>query len=121
MELSEQTKIVRMSLIRLGIKCDFSGFEYLVHAIEIVIENPHSVFTLNQLIHNICRRCNEPSRTKVEANIQHAINKTYDNRGFNGINDLFGMDLICPDHKPSIGELVRLMAEYYLLEMYKTA
>jgi len=118
-ELSEMEKIVKIALIKLGIKCDYSGYDYLVDAVLFVIEKPQYAYNVKALIEEVAKKNNCENPQRVESNIQNAINATYNSKGFNSINDLYGMDLIRPDHKPTMGELIKLVAEYYNLKIYE--
>ena len=118
-KLDERTIIIRKTLIRIGIRCDILGFNYLAAAVEIAIDNPKALQQLKYLLEIICEKFHEKNKSKVEASMQHAIVSTYDTRGFNSINEIFGLDLIRPDHKPTICELVKILVNYYVLEIYK--
>lgn len=118
-ELSTMRKIIKLTLIRIGIRCDLIGFSYLCYAIELVILNP-------QLIHSLCKdlytkvseKFNVKKDSCVERSIRHAIENTYINKSFAELNKLFKMQLYTVDDKPTAGELIRLVAEYYNLGLY---
>lgn len=118
-ELSTMRKIIKLTLIRIGIRCDLIGFSYLCYAIELVILNPN-------LIHSLCKdlyvKVSEKFDVKkdscVERSIRHAIENTYINKSFAELNRMFKMQLYTVDEKPTAGELIRLVAEYYNLGLY---
>ncbi|MBP3619854.1 MAG: hypothetical protein J6J24_04255 [Clostridia bacterium] len=118
-ELNEVSKVVRLTLIRIGIKCDLIGFSYLSVAIEMVVEEPMLVYNLNKLFEKVAKVCNAKSAFRVEANIQNAISFTYNQKGFNSVNDLFGMEVFKSGHKPTTAEIIKLVSEYYLMGLYK--
>lgn len=121
-ELTDMRGVIKLALIKIGIRCDLIGFSYLCYAIELVINNP-------ALIHNLCKGLySEVSRkfmldneSCVERSIRHAIENTYINKSFSGLNKMFKTDLYDLDGKPTAGELIRLVAEYYNLGLYKEA
>ena len=55
----------------------------------------------------------------VERSIRHAIDTTYNQKTFEGINKMFGVEIFSVYDKPTAGELIRLIAEYYNLGLYK--
>lgn len=119
-ELSNMRKIIKLALIRIGIRCDLIGFSYLCLAIEMVVQNP-------KLIHNLCKglyievgkRFDASKENCVERSIRHAIENTYINKSFAELNKMFKTQLYTIDDKPTAGELIRLVAEYYNLGLYK--
>lgn len=119
-ELLNMRKVVKLALIRIGIRCDLIGFSYLCYAIELVIQNP-------KLIHNLCKglyievskNFNTSKENCVERSIRHAIENTYVNKSFVELNKMFKTQLYTIDDKPTAGELIRLVAEYYTLGLYK--
>ncbi len=118
-ELSNMRKIIKLALIRIGIRCDLIGFSYLCYAIELVILDP-------ELIHSLCKnlytKVSEKFEVKkdncIERSIRHAIENTYINKSFSELNKMFKMQLYTIDDKPTAGELIRLVAEYYNLGLY---
>lgn len=119
-ELHSMRRIIKLTLIRIGIRCDLVGFSYLCSAIELVIQNP-------KLIHNLCkglyievsRKFDASKENCVEHSIRHAIENTYIYKSFTELNRMFKTQLYTIDDKPTAGELIRLVAEYYNLGLYK--
>lgn len=115
-------KIVKMTLIKIGIRCDLIGFSYLCYAVELVIENP-------MLCHNLCKGLYAEVGKKfaiekqccVERSIRHAIDTTFNEKSFESINKMFGTELFSIYDKPTAGELIQLVAEYYNLGLYEQA
>ncbi len=122
MDMEAMRKIIKLAFIRIGVRCDLIGFKYLCYAVELVIQYP-------ELVHNLCKglyveigqRFNAESSGSVERSIRHAIDNTYINKSFSELNKMFKSQLYTIDDKPTAGELIRLVAEYYLLELYKEA
>ena len=86
----------------------------------MVVQNP-------KLIHNLCKRLyievgkrfDASKENCVERSIRHAIENTYINKSFAELNKMFKTQLYTIDDKPTAGELIRLVAEYYNLGLYK--
>lgn len=119
-KLLEMRKIITMTLIQIGIRCDLRGFNYLSYAIELVILDP-------SLIHGVCKglyvkvgeHFNIAKSSNVERNIRHAIDNTFLFKNFETLNKLIGDELYTIKDKPTAGELIRLVAEYYRFGLYK--
>lgn len=116
---NEIEKIVKLTLIRIGIKCDLVGFSYLAKAIEFAIEDPMQVYNLKGLFADVAKFYNVKNPFRVEANIQNAITFTFNSKGFGVFNDLFKMDVIKGNYKPTTAEVIKLIAEYYEMGLYK--
>jgi len=119
-ELSKIRKVIKLALIKIGMRCDLTGFTYLCCAVELVVQSPN-------LIHNLCSglyskvglNCNRMSGSCVERNIRHAIEDTYIEKSFAELNRMFKAQLFTIDDKPTAGQLIKLLAEYYNLGLYK--
>ena len=118
--LNNARRIIKLAFIKIGVRCDLIGFSYLCYAVELVIQKP-------SLIHNLCKglyseiskkfnACNDGC---VERSIRHAIENTYLNKSFIELNQMFNIQLYAMEDKPTAGELIRLVAEYYNLGLYK--
>lgn len=119
-KLFEMRKVVTMTLIKIGIRCDLCGFDYLRYAIELVILDP----TLTRgvckgLYVKVSEHFNIQNSNCVERNIRHAIDNTYVFKNFNNLNAMIGMQVFTLKDKPTVGELIRIVAEYYNLGLYK--
>ncbi len=116
---SEIEKIVKLALIRLGIKCDLVGFAYLARAIEYVIETPSKLYNLAKLFGEVAEDYEVRNPFRVEANIQNAITQAYNTKGLQGINDMYKMEVFDEKYKPTTAEVINLIVEYYNLGLYK--
>jgi len=117
--MSEKEKIVRLTLIRLGIKCDTMGYNLLVQAVLKVIDEPKLTANLGKLFAMVSEDIGTLRPFRVEANVQNAITYTFKKNGLLTFNDLFGMEIMNGKYKPSTAEFLRLIAEYYNLGLYK--
>lgn len=117
----DMQRIIKLTLIRIGIKCDLVGFSYLVNAVELAIEDPMLVYNLKKLFVLLAKRHNIQNPFRVEANIQNAITLTYNTKGFSSINEIYGIEIFKPNYKPTTAEIIKLVAEYYNLGLYKNA
>jgi len=115
-------KITKLALLKIGMRCDFSGFNYLSYAIELVIQNPELI---NSLCTNLYVKIGEHFGVKniscVERSMRHAISNIEKKKGFGSLNDMFNANLFEKGSRPTAGELIRLMAEYYNTGLYNEA
>jgi len=115
----EKERIVKLTLIRIGINCENSGFNYLYHSILEVIDNPKLLHDFKTLTTIVAKKCEIENPFRVEANMHNSIVFAYKRHGFKFINTLFGMNVIRENHRPTTAEIIKLVAEYYNLELYK--
>lgn len=121
-ELENMRNIIKLTLIRIGIRCDLAGFNYLAYAIELVIQNPNLIHRLCKCLYiEIGKKFDVKKDNCVERSIRHAIDNTFINKSFSELNKLFNIQLYSVEDKPTSGELIRLVAEYYNLGLYKNA
>lgn len=115
-------KIVKMALIKIGIRCDLIGFSYLCTAVELAIENPSLCKKLcSGLYKEVGKRFSIQNLSCVERSIRHAIDTTFNEKSFESVNKLFGMEIFSIYDKPTAGELIKLLIEYYNLGLYENA
>ena len=115
-------KVVRLAFIRIGIRCDMTGYKYLCKAVEFVIED-------ESLLHNLCKKLYPKIASEfklekvgtVERCMRHAIENTYCYKSFAELNAMYKCSIYTIDDKPTVGELIHLVAQYYLLGLYKEA
>lgn len=119
MQANEVEKIVKLTLIRIGIKCDLVGFSYLSKAIELVIRTPSKLYNLSKLFDEVAAIYSVKNPFRVEANIQNAITQTFNTKGLQKVNDLYKMKIFDEKYKPTTAEMINLIVEYYNLGLYK--
>lgn len=121
-ETKEIEEITQLTLIKMGVRCDMVGFRYLCCAVKYVVLEPN-------LIHNLCNGLYvkvgaDFSNTNigcVERSIRHVIENTYITHGFTSLNKMFNTNIYSINDKPTAGELIELLANYYRLGLYKTS
>lgn len=113
-------KILKHTLIKMGVRCDMIGFEYLCCAVKLVIERPELIHRLcNGLYVQVAKEFEGTKTGCVERSIRHIIETTYINRGFMSLNKMFKTDIYSINDKPTAGEFINLLAQYYNLGLYK--
>lgn len=120
-EVATMRREIKLALMRAGIRCDLVGFSYLCYAVELVIQDPELINCLcKDLYVQISQKFHARNDNCVERSIRHAIDQTASTKTFVGLNNMFGVELYGKNEKPTSGELIRLIAEYYQLGLYET-
>ncbi len=107
------TDTIKLTLIKMGIRCDLKGFAYFCYATELTLKNP-------EIIHHLCdgvyaevgKKFNVEKRESVERAMRHAITTTYQTKGFSHINEMFKIEIFNRYEKPTVGEFLSLCSEY---------
>ncbi len=116
----EIQKEVNIAVMKSGVRCDLAGFRYLCCAVELVLKNSELVNSLCKDLYSlVAKEFGIENSRSVERSIRHAIDQTASTKTFSGLNKMFGVALYNKNEKPTAGELIRLLAEYCRLEMYK--
>ena len=119
-EISNMRKVIKLTLIRIGIRCDLAGFGYLSYAVELAILQPELLKGIcKSLYAKIGEKFSIKNNACIERNIRHAIKNTYSTKTFSELNNMFNSQLYTIDDKPTAGELIHLVADYYTLGLYK--
>lgn len=120
-ELINIRKIIKLTLIKIGIRCDLVGFSYLCYAVELVILQPNKIHSLCKCVYSeIGKKFDVEKGGCVERSIRHAIDNTYVCKNFGELNKMFNMEIYSINEKPTAGELIKLTAEVYNLGLYKS-
>lgn len=113
-------KIIKMALIRVGIKVNMLGFKYLCVGIELALAHP-------EMLEKVCKRlypsigevCGVENSSSVERSIRTAIEDTFVNKSFLILNRMFKTEIFTINDKPTVSQLIKLMVEYIDMELYK--
>ncbi len=113
-------KVIRYALIRIGFRMDQTGFQYLSTAIEFVIVDPKLLHKMmSGLFKDVCAFYDVKKVSSVQSAIRNMIDTTFSNHTFLEINKMFHIDIFAIDDKPSCGQIIGLIAEYYNLKLYQ--
>lgn len=120
LNLDEVRKEIKLVLLRLGVRCDFSGFNYLSYGAELVIQDPNLInFLCTELYVKIAEHYDVKNIDCIERSMRHAIAYVEKTKGFKTLNDIFHADLYVNGSRPTTGELIQLLSEYYKAGLYK--
>ena len=116
----KMVKVIRFALVKLGCKINHLGFQYLCYAIELVIMNPRAIHNLlREVYQKISDEFHVGNRMTVHSSIRNVIEDTYESGSYLEINNLFKTEIYSLGDKPTCGEIIGLVAEYYTLKLYK--
>ena len=118
-DINEVRKVTLLALLKVGIRCDLRGFNYLEYAICQIIMSPKKVKNFNKGLYIEMAEHFGVDVRSIERDIRNAIDNTSENKSFRTLNELFGMALYNLDDKPTATELIKLMVEFYTLGLYK--
>ncbi len=119
-KLENMRKVIKLAFIRIGIRCDFAGFNYLCYAVELAVLSPElSRHLCRGLYVQIAKKFGIEKSGCIEKCIRDAIDYTQNTKSFAELNRMFKAMLYTVDDKPTAGELINLVAQYYLLDLYK--
>ena len=119
-KIIEIRKVVKKAFIRIGIRCDMLGFKYLCQCTEELILNPELIDKLCKgLYKKVAERNNIEKSNNVERAMRNVIDMCFELNGFLELNKMFKMNIFTIDDKPTTGELIKLIAEFYDLDLWK--
>lgn len=118
-DLNNARRVFKLAFIKIGIRCDLLGFTYLCCAAELVLQNPNVIHKLSKGLYSKIAEIYVSSENCVERGIRHVIEDTYVNKGFMELNRMYKIPLYTIHDKPTAGELIKLVSEYYALGLYK--
>ena len=119
-ELFKMRKIIRLTLIKIGIRCDLVGFAYLCAAIEYAILD-------SSMLSNLCgglyvvvgKNFNVNKVNSVERSMRHAIDNAFEYTRFVEINKIYNTPIYNDVEKPTVGKFISIMVEYYNMGLYE--
>ena len=113
-------RVAKFALIKLGFKVNLLGFSYLTYAVELVVSEPKLIYNLHKDLYiKISEHFKVGSEIAVDRCIRKSIDDTFECRSLLEINDLFHSKIVEFEEKPTSGQLIGLIAEYYNLGLYK--
>lgn len=118
-EIENARKVIKLGLLKMGLRCDYSGFNYLSYAVELVVQDPSLIDSMcKNLYVQVAEHFGVANTACIERSIRHAINTLGKTKGFGQLNRMFNANLFDSENRPTAGELIRLMAEYYNTGLY---
>ena len=117
---SEAHNIIKLFLIKIGMKCSLNGFAYICYAADLVTKDPNLIYDLcNNVYVQTAKYFEIENSNCIERSIRHALDHLANTNGFALINKIFKTNLYSKHDKPTSGEFIKLCAQYYNLQMYE--
>ncbi len=101
-------------LLEIGIPANLQGFKYLREAIMYIVRDPSYKRRVTKRLYPMIAEKFEVSLSIVERAIRHAIDVAVARGGIASLNRIFDYPVCDSDYKPTISELISLLAEKML-------
>jgi two-component system response regulator (stage 0 sporulation protein A) len=112
-EMEKSTNIeeaIDSILTEIGMPCHFMGYNYVVYAIKIAIENPDILNNITSVLYPTIANKYETTASRVERGIRHAIEHTWDRADLDVTEKYFGNTISIKRGKPTNSEFIARMA-----------
>ena len=113
--LEERLTII---FLMLGFSARIRGYRYLREAVKLVTEDPSRIHSLTKNVYWVIAQNNGTKIPTVERAISYALSTSFNSGKLNKINDLFDIDVIQKNEKPTASELIALIAEKLRYEKF---
>lgn len=112
----EYKLITKSVLHQLGIGKSYSGYDYILHAIDLIMHNENALNSVTKILYIDVAKEYHTSQTCVERNIRKVIEVIWNHAEENNslIQKIFGNKFLL--HKPSNKEFLELLYEYIKLQ-----
>ena len=117
-ELSEKDEVykrITKILHNVGIPAHIKGYNFIRHAVEMVIENPSVIGQVTKCLYPSIAIKFQSSPSKVERAIRHAIELGWSRGDQDTIDEIFGYTISAAKAKPTNSEFIAMVADYITL------
>jgi len=102
--------------LTIGIPAHIKGYQYLRHAVKMVIERPDLMSRITKELYPGIAKHFGTSASKVERAIRHAIEVAWNRGRIETLNSAFGCRVCTPEDKPTNGEFIAMLADKLSME-----
>lgn len=92
----ETENLIKRMLLSLGFFPNLRGYNYIVDAVKIILENPEAIHNMNQTVYPAIAKIYNRSKVSVERSIRSAVETAYDRDIPHRFNDFFGYKTMRP-------------------------
>ena len=103
-------EVIDSILTEIGMPCHLIGYNYIVYAIKIAIENPDVLDSIVFGLYPTVATKYDTAASRVERGIRSAIECAWDRAGFEVIEKYFGNTISIKKGKPTNSEFIARMA-----------
>lgn len=104
-------------LLLIGVPASLIGYKFIRDAILLALERPKLLSGITKCIYPEIAKKYRTSVSCVERSIRHAINLTWSRGRVYKINELYNIEILDENTKPTNGELIYIIADKVKLEM----
>ena len=108
---------ITMYIQQLGVPAHIKGYQYIRHAITMVIDDMDTINSITKLLYPTVAKHFGTTASRVERAIRHAIEVAWDRGNPDVLNELFGYTILGSKGKPTNSEFIALIADKIRLEM----
>lgn len=109
--------MVTRTIHEIGIPAHIKGYQYLRHAIMLVIDNLDIINSITKKLYPTVAQDFETTSSRVERAIRHAIEVAWDRGDPDVLNSIFGYTIATAKGKPTNSEFIAMIADKLRLEM----
>ena len=106
-------------LLSIGISANLNGYHFLKDSIRMVIDDPSYINNITKKMYPAVADRWSTTTSKVERSIRHALTVSYNKGKMIYLNNLFGVDVLDANDRPTNAEFVALLADRLSLEFVK--
>ena len=99
-------EVIDSILTEIGMPCHLIGYNYIVYAIKIAIENPDVLDSIVFGLYPTVATKYDTAASRVERGIRHAIERTWDRADLDVIKKYFGNTISSTKGKPTNSEFI---------------
>lgn len=108
---------ITMYIQQLGVPAHIKGYQYIRHAITMVIDDMDTINSITKLLYPTVAKHFGTTASRVERAIRHAIEVAWDRGNPDVLNELFGYTILGSKGKPTNSEFIALIADKIRLDM----
>lgn len=105
-------KAIIHTLKDLGVPCHIRGYQYIKHALFLILENRDYLFSVTKFLYPTIAKLYQATPTQVERSIRHAIENTFNNIQPDIQEKYFGNSVSFTKGKPCNSLFLATIAEY---------
>ncbi len=109
--------MVTETIHEIGIPAHIKGYQYLRHAIMLVVENLDIINSITKTLYPTVAKHFNTSSCRVERAIRHAIEVAWDRGDTEVLNSIFGYTVANTKGKPTNSEFIAMIADRLRLRM----
>lgn len=103
-------------LLSVGISANLQGYSFLKETIKLAIENPSYIGAITKIMYPVIASKFKTTACRVERSIRHALDVSFSKGKIIHLNDIFGLNIIEKNERPTNSEFVALIADRLALE-----